>query len=91
MTSAAKFGATADAMENIVKTAKETIMMIFRPYCSDKGPHASGPKAYPTRYMDVGSINMYSLYSLKWSDMGSIAPDARLKENQFEARRVVSR
>jgi hypothetical protein len=85
MTSAAKFGATADAMEKIVKIAKETIMMIFRPYCSDNGPHASGPKAYPTRYMDVGSTNMYSLYSLKWRDMGSVAPDARLKVGQFGA------
>jgi hypothetical protein len=43
-TSAAKFGATAEAIEKMVKMAKEYTIVPLRPYDSDKGPHAMGPK-----------------------------------------------
>jgi hypothetical protein len=43
-TSAAKLGATADAMENIVRMANEYTIVPLRPYDSDNGPHAMGPK-----------------------------------------------
>lgn len=55
-TSAPKFGATADAIEKMVSIANAQIMTPLRPYCSDRGPHAMGPKTYPTRNMEVGRM-----------------------------------
>lgn len=43
MTSAAKFGDTAEVIEKMVNMAKEIIMTSFRPYDSESGPHNIGP------------------------------------------------
>jgi hypothetical protein len=43
-TNAAKFGASADAMEKMVRIANEYTIVPLRPYDSDNGPHAMGPK-----------------------------------------------
>jgi hypothetical protein len=63
MRRAAKFGATAEAMEKMLRIAKEMITIHLRPYCSDSGPQTIGPKVYPTRNRDVGRMSLYSLYS----------------------------
>lgn len=43
ITRAAKFGATAEAIEKTVNSAKEAIMVHLRPYDSLIGPHIIGP------------------------------------------------
>lgn len=76
-TKAAKFGATADAIEKMVKIAKEITIVPFLPYDSDNGPQAIGPNTYPTRNIDVGRISRYSEVVPKCADIGAVAPDAR--------------
>jgi hypothetical protein len=76
-TSAPKFGATADAIEKIVRMANEYTIVPLRPYDSESGPQAIGPKTYPTRNMEVGRINRYSDVVPKCADIGAVAPDAR--------------
>jgi len=53
---AAKLGAKAQAIVNIVKRKNVEFMITFLPYVSDRGPNSKGPRTYPIRYIDIGRI-----------------------------------
>jgi hypothetical protein len=55
---------------------KVEIITILRPYVSLRGEKASGPRTYPTRYIDVGKTSCAWLVMPNRSDVCEVAPAA---------------